>query len=251
MSNKDKIARFYDDFSKDHLLNDYNKINLRHKALKTFCKSFIRPHFFILEAGCGVGGITGFLSSISKKITAADISPLNIETAKQFVKASNVEFLVSDFFDLTFNHQIEFDAILFLDVLEHIPPEKRSQLWSKTRDLLKPNGIILLSFPSPEFQNYLQKNHKEKLQIIDECIEIDELLQESKMKLKYFNYVDVFEKNQYIHVVLSKNIEYTAEKTDRNLYERFLYKIENFLWRQKNKDKLKKVKSVSQKNTQC
>ena len=52
---------FYDEFSKNVLMNDFRSINLRHEAIKNLCKQFIPKGAKVLEIGCGVGIISKYL----------------------------------------------------------------------------------------------------------------------------------------------------------------------------------------------
>jgi hypothetical protein len=72
-----------------------------------------------------------------------------------------------------------------------------------------PDGVLLLTYPSPEYQRYLMQERPDELQIVDNVIEIEALFGEASAAgwhLKSFSYVDVWQENQYIHAVFLKDI---------------------------------------------
>ena len=94
----------------------------------------------ICEVGCGAGGVLGELSKelINTKLTGFDIAP----DAEQFwdkLRKADIELNVGDFFSLDSKH---YEAILMLDVLEHVanPHKFLTDIKSRT-------DLIVIHFP--------------------------------------------------------------------------------------------------------
>ena len=63
-----------------------------------------------------------------------------------------------------------------VDVIEHLPPESYGQLFSNLNQVTSNCAKLILTYPSPEYQLYLQQHDPQELQIIDEVIEIKTLI---------------------------------------------------------------------------
>lgn len=76
----------------------------------------------VLDAGCGLGDLLIALEiASSSRLVGIDASPDAIEIGAQHLKSnSRVELIQSELIDLPFGDQ-EFDLVVCLDVLEHIP----------------------------------------------------------------------------------------------------------------------------------
>lgn len=101
----------------------------------------------VLEIGCGEGGNLVPFSKLGCNTLGVDIAECRIREAKEFFKNENLcgEFLVCDFLESQIKSK-KFDVILCHDVYEHIPD--KNQLLSRAKDLLKPDGVFFISFPS-------------------------------------------------------------------------------------------------------
>ena len=80
----------------------------------------------------------------------------------------------------------DFDAILVPDVLEHIPKERQRALFERIENLLGPRGIVLITYPSPEYQEYLRRERPELLQVVDETLRLSEILAITSLRPRVF-----------------------------------------------------------------
>lgn len=245
MGLSNNIKTFYETFSRDVLLKDFYNLNLRQQAIIDLCSRFIPNGASILEIGCGVGIISRHLQRRASQVVSVDIGETNIKIAKMYTKSPKVEFKIMDITEDISNlaQYGSFEAILLADVIEHIPKEKRSALFKNIERLLAVNGLVLLTFPSPQYQEYIKLHNPESIQIVDEKIWLSDIIAVTSLSPLYFSYCDAWGKNQYIHLVLSPRIDYSTEKIS-NVLEKIIYKIRNVLWRCSNAFFLRKVKNT-------
>jgi len=106
----------------------------------------------VLDAGCGFGQYSYFLSRVSKewKIVGVEIKDEQVADCNQFFKQIKKEQQVSfQKADLTnFSHPDSYDLILSVDVMEHI--EEDVQVFKNFYQSLKCEGILLISTPSDQ-----------------------------------------------------------------------------------------------------
>lgn len=236
MSGIPDIKKYYDAFSRDVLLKDFYSINLRQQGIKRLCDRFITKGSNILEVGCGVGIISKYLTKKASRLVAVDISERNIAIAKKYATSPISEFKVLDIVEEA--HELspygKFDIILLPDVIEHIPKEKHRNLFATIENLLASEGKVLITFPSPGYQEYIRKHHPDKLQIIDETIWLSDILEVSSFEPLYYNHIDIWGKNQYIHLVLTPKVNYSSTTSSKNVLVKAIAKMKNLWWRYRN-----------------
>lgn len=98
----------------------------------------------VLSIGCGNGDFELLLSPFVKEIVAIDTSITGIKFAREN-KRSNVRFIVASALKLPFKNG-EFDVIVSMGVLHHIPSKK--QLFKGLRRVLKEKGVIYAIEPN-------------------------------------------------------------------------------------------------------
>lgn len=141
----------------------------------------------ILEVGSGSGVGTIFLGQHAKEAVGIDIKSTEVEEANSVNRRENVRFICADFF----NHEFEskFDAIVSLDVIEHLGEENTDVFLAKIAKTLKENGYCIIGTPSLyswEHQSDLSKASHEK------CYDLPEL---RELVEKYFGRTLVFSMN--------------------------------------------------------
>ncbi len=173
-----EVATYYDDLWANLEKQSMAGVNNRHRTILLKLKKMgLRSDSTILEIGCGIGTLSGFIAKqIPKgKITGVDISPESIEFArKRYSANSNMQFLISDM--TSFKHDQEYDIILFPDVLEHIPMEAHENIFKTISGLSHDKTIVAINLPNPKCLRWFHKNDPDKLQIIDLDIETNYLV---------------------------------------------------------------------------
>ena len=112
------------------------------KQLIKFSKKDLSD-FNILDLGCGGGLVCEPLARLGANITGIDFVKKNIIAAKKHAKKSNtnIEYLHQDINNLKFKKK--YDAVLILEVLEHIEDWKKIII--NVKKLLKPGGKMIIS----------------------------------------------------------------------------------------------------------
>jgi 2-polyprenyl-3-methyl-5-hydroxy-6-metoxy-1,4-benzoquinol methylase len=103
-------------------------------------------HDRVLDAGCGSGTISHFLSLHAGDVTGIDSNPAAINYARDAYKASNLHFHLGQFDDLI--DQKAFDRIYCIEVVEHLYEHQVADVLSLFHKLTNPGGQLFLTTPN-------------------------------------------------------------------------------------------------------
>lgn len=123
-------------------------VRLRHQREIAF---LLRSHSSletVVSLGCGDGAFELFLAPHVRHITAIDSSREGIDAARaraQEAKITNVTFICGSAFDLD---SAEYDAIIALSFLHHVPESCLPGLLDICRNHLKPGGVFFSQDPN-------------------------------------------------------------------------------------------------------
>ncbi|WP_337873066.1 methyltransferase domain-containing protein [Ignavibacterium sp.] len=117
--------------------------------MKIIRKTFGSQKIKILDAGTGYGQYAYFMANKLSpcEIKAVDVKDDWIKDCKTFFelqKISNVTFEIEDLTKI--NYQNEFDLIVCVDVMEHIPDDVK--VFQNFYNALKSNGFLIINTPS-------------------------------------------------------------------------------------------------------
>ena len=101
----------------------------------------------VLDAGCGSGVISAYLSGKSRRVIGLDASADAIAFARRRFARANLSFIQA-LIDQPPAENISADKIYCLEVIEHIYPEQARRMLALWHTLLRPNGRILLTTPN-------------------------------------------------------------------------------------------------------
>lgn len=208
---KDAISSFYDAHSAK-MLRDYVDGNIRVSAAIDLVIATLKGRRGrLLDIGCGIGiSSNAFLKSLPGfEVLGIDISPRSIEIANRLFADPRVAFAVSDMSTLPAGGP--FDAIAMIDVYEHFPRNEWPRLNATLSQCLAPDGVLILTTPSPFHQRYLEQHNPAGLQIVDETVELADIVNLAEAlngTVTHYRLEDCWRSNQYLHVVIDRAPKY-------------------------------------------
>lgn len=161
---------FYNDFSR-RLLRDYVYGNLRLESAIRHALAWMPPNArHILDVGCGIGWSSREICRhTAATVLGIDSSPRMVSLAQELFSGPRLQFSVADITE-GLDDQLQFDAVVMLDVYEHIPVERRPGAHRVLKTSLADQGLIVLTYPSASHQRFLKRDHPDQLQPIDELV---------------------------------------------------------------------------------
>lgn len=145
----------------------------------------------VLEVGCGCGTFSVLLAEKCSRLIALDLEPEYVAiTQGRLLGRVNTEVILADVLELECGET--FDAIIMLDVLEHLEDDLR--MLKQLKGYLKPQGKLIIKVPALEFlygdmdraiNHYRRYNKKTLTQKLTAA-------GFSVVSLWYFNFVGIF-----------------------------------------------------------
>jgi 2-polyprenyl-3-methyl-5-hydroxy-6-metoxy-1,4-benzoquinol methylase len=111
----------------------------------------------VLELGCAEGLGTLLLAENGHRVTAVDFDEYAIRHAQESIDNSRITFLARDFIGQRFG---EFEAVVTLDVIEHIPPDDELRFLTTLTDNLAPDGFCLVGTPNETANAYASERSR-------------------------------------------------------------------------------------------
>lgn len=208
-----EISDFYDQYAKRQIKTGANErlISLYRRAKK----AGLNQNSNVLELGCGVGIFTRLLAKTVTKghIEAVDLSPKSVELASSLLKNKNLYFQVGNAVIYQPKHS-SFDFITLMDVIEHIPLEKHSELFQNLASIARENTLILINIPNPRYIEYLRQNQPESLQIIDQPVELPQLvhpLETAGLEIIQFEKYSIWVEEDYDFYIIRKKKKFSPK----------------------------------------
>ena len=129
-------------------------------------KALIEPDHRVLDIGSGWGGLALYIKSIggAREVQGITLSVEQLERARARAQAAGLGDTVH--FDLKDYREVEgsFDRIVSVGMFEHVGPRFYQAYFEKCRQLLKPDGVMLLHtiglldgpwYPNPWLDKYI------------------------------------------------------------------------------------------------
>jgi 2-polyprenyl-3-methyl-5-hydroxy-6-metoxy-1,4-benzoquinol methylase len=116
-----------------------------------FAGKLIGPGRSVLDLGCGEGLGTWVLAKECGRAQGVDFDAEAIAAAKTNWQSDAIQFSCEDFFEARLGR---FDAIVALDVIEHIPAEQSEGWIRMIQEHLTEYGIAILGTPNITAQQY-------------------------------------------------------------------------------------------------
>jgi 2-polyprenyl-3-methyl-5-hydroxy-6-metoxy-1,4-benzoquinol methylase len=126
------------------------------KRAKTVAKWLPRSVESLLDIGIGAGWVEELLEKRNLKLYGTDISDATIKNVGNRFKDG--KFWVENLYDLPTKDHVIYDAVLLLEVLEHVPPSKTFGVLKNIKSVLRPNGWLIVSVPTNEGLDHMSDN---------------------------------------------------------------------------------------------
>ena len=107
----------------------------------------------VLEVGCGEGIGTLILSQFAKTVTGIDFDESAIKWASENIQKQNLSFFSKNIFNDTDDNE-QFDAIISLDVIEHIEQSTEDEFIKSFARKLNDNGFCIIGTPNITSSEY-------------------------------------------------------------------------------------------------
>lgn len=141
MSESTKLEEHYQKWFKN-IDRDFRANNLNIIIIKLLQK----PQT-ILDFGCGSGALSACLLAAGKTVVSRDVSENMLKMSEEYLKSKNISNYKLQLGDLNqLNNSEKYEAIVALDVLEHIENDREAV--HKLKNLLTDNGLLVLSVPA-------------------------------------------------------------------------------------------------------
>ncbi|MDA1193301.1 MAG: class I SAM-dependent methyltransferase [Candidatus Poribacteria bacterium] len=108
----------------------------------------------VLELGCTEGLGTLILAEGGNRVVGVDFDKDAVEHAQRSLKETGVTFLHDDFLGKRYG---EFDAVISLDVVEHVEPTDEDKYFETIRDNLRQDGICVVGTPNQTSSQYASR----------------------------------------------------------------------------------------------
>lgn len=228
---QEEISQFYDDFVEAQVKTGANE-----RLISLYKRLFalgLQSDSKILELGCGVGAFTKLLSRRVKKgvIEAVDLSEKSIEAAqKLFSDKENIILVSADVVKYTPQNR-DFNFVTLMDVIEHIPLNQHGNLFRQISTYTNENSLVCINIPNPEYIEYTRVHEPEKLQILDQSVQLLPLLQHLEgvgFELIFFEKYSIWVREDYHFLVFRKRFPFELRhlKDERKFSEKVINKIE-------------------------
>lgn len=118
----------------------------RHISAYEFTKNYVKGRY-VLDAGCGEGYGSFYLSRFAKEVMGTDYDEEIIKYANNKYKSKNLEFKTMDITKLEFEPNV-FDVVCAFQVIEHI--KEYQKFLYEIYKVLKEGGYFICSTPNKE-----------------------------------------------------------------------------------------------------
>lgn len=126
-----------------------------------FAARMVKKTEHVLDAGCGQGWGSVFLSRFAGQVTGTDFDAEMVQrNSKEYKNLDNVSFAQLDLLDVS-AHQFKYDVVVSMDVIEHFNKVDTEKVAANYNALLKDNGFAVIGTPSITSQPYASPRRKE------------------------------------------------------------------------------------------
>ena len=111
-----------------------------------FASNFVNNKI-VLDAACGTGYGSNYLSNYATTVYGIDIDNDTIETNKRIYNKNNLIFSCGSIYHLPYEDNM-FDVIISFETIEHV--DDGDKVLSEFKRVLKSDGILIISTPNKQ-----------------------------------------------------------------------------------------------------
>jgi len=143
-------ARFWDERGEFRPLHILNPVRANYVASRAHLQGAR-----VLDVGCGGGLLAEALTRQGATVTAIDLAPAMIETARLHALESGlaIDYRVQDAADLAADPEARFDVVCCMEMLEHVPQPQA--VLATLGQLLAPGGALFVSTLNRNLKSFL------------------------------------------------------------------------------------------------
>ncbi len=148
----------YEDYYRDAPLRERSFQRARRERIVAALEETGRRDLRIIDLGCGLGVLEPHLLAHGD-VTAADWSREAIDAARR--RCPEATFVCGDFLEMALPREA-FDAVVSVEVIEHLEAEDQRRFVELARDLLEPGGHLLVTTPNRPVMEAFDAAHRER-----------------------------------------------------------------------------------------
>jgi len=104
----------------------------------------------ILDYACGTGALTGHLLRADFSVGGCDLSPDSIAYVRK-VYGAHPSFKGTYTLDRLLAGSEKFDAVVLVELIEHVDDDVLVRVMSDVRQVLLPDGVVIVTTPNDEY----------------------------------------------------------------------------------------------------
>ena len=126
------------------------RVSWARNRLKSKLNEYISPGVDVLDAGCGSGLLSKYLTEIGCNVYPLDYSEKAISVCRELTNNKCCKYLNNDFFDDNFINQYEgkFDIVLSDGLFEHYSDTDQSRILNNFVKMKKKSGYVVTFVPN-------------------------------------------------------------------------------------------------------
>jgi 2-polyprenyl-3-methyl-5-hydroxy-6-metoxy-1,4-benzoquinol methylase len=142
------INNYYNSYNEEGRLFRDNSHKIEWITTMNYFDKLFNKKSLILDGCAGTGNYSFQLASQGHKVVANDIVPHNVDLIREKQKNNPIlqDIHNGDITDLTQLKNETFDVVLCMGALYHIEEEGRNKAMKECLRVLKPNGILVISY---------------------------------------------------------------------------------------------------------
>ena len=128
----------------------------RYEFALQFCRGKV-----VLDAPAGEGFGSARLSTVAREVVGVDLSEQAVSHAREMYKSEHLSFRVDDIAVLSGLENETFDVITCFEGIEHLSAQEQPLVLRRFTEILKPDGVLLISTPNKTLYSDLPQHKNE------------------------------------------------------------------------------------------